>query len=183
MWGTRAAARLLKWAPSEDGGVFVGEHDGYRRLPDPVSHRRSIRMERNGIELQDVLDSAAAHEAIVRFHFAPECEVALSGRCCRVNVPEGVVVFELDPAAAWTLVRGGTHPVGGWVSRGYHVKQATTTLTGRVRWTGRVALTCRIRLAAAAGLEPALFRARDGAEWSRAADPSETPASVDPSLR
>ncbi len=182
LWGKRANARVLQWSPRDDGGEFAGEHDGYRRLPDPVSHRRSVSMNAEGIEVWDVLEAVGTHEAVLRLHFAPECQVTLSGRTCRAVVPEGIVTIDLDPAAAWQAVREAAEPIGGWVSRGYHQKQAATTLIGRVRWSGRAALSCRIRPQLVSRTEGTSDRAQLRDVPRSASGPGE-PASVKPLLR
>src|SRR6185436_14954164 len=45
-WGRRASARRLDWRPRPGGGAVAGEHDGYRRLPSPVTCRRSLDLDR-----------------------------------------------------------------------------------------------------------------------------------------
>ena len=55
MWSHQAEARCLHWEPSEAGGLVSGEHDGYHRLVNPVTHRRTVTLENTGLTIRDEL--------------------------------------------------------------------------------------------------------------------------------
>jgi hypothetical protein len=76
--GDEARPRVLLWETGAHSDKVVAEHYGYRRLPAPVTHRRSVtfnKLERWWLIEDEFLGDAADHEFEVRFHFAPGLEV------------------------------------------------------------------------------------------------------------
>ncbi len=90
--GDEARPRVLHW----DEDKIVAEHYGYRRLTNPVIHRRTVtfnRPERSWL-IEDEFDGDAVdHDFEVRFHFAPGLNV---------NTDETNVVIR-DPDTDLTL--------------------------------------------------------------------------------
>ncbi len=149
LWGRRAEARLIEWAPTPEGGRVVGEHDGYRVLDPPVVHRRSVVLDGPAgvIEIVDTLISAGRHDYELRFHLAETCRVVRSdGPCLEIDAGPGRVRLLLDPQLSIDTLCGPDEPLGGWVSRGYHRKTPATTILGRCRHDGRLVLRTRIEL-------------------------------------
>ncbi|MGA9933354.1 MAG: alginate lyase family protein [Terriglobales bacterium] len=59
---------------------FVGSHNGYARLADPVLHRRHVLNIAGGLWLvRDVALGRAEHELEIRWHFAPDLDVHAAG--------------------------------------------------------------------------------------------------------
>ena len=79
-WRTVADACVTAF--SDDGvcALIEGEHQGYQRLPDPVTHRRTIQFCRNTTQLtiRDQFTARTEHRYTLRFHFAPSCVVTAS---------------------------------------------------------------------------------------------------------
>jgi len=146
LWGRRAEARCTLWEPTADGGRVTGEHNGYARLPDPVSHRRSVMLRGSEAYLliEDELEAGGAHAATLCLHFAEHCRVAaVTGGAYTVAWPGGEGVLEVDPSLEVRLLIGSEDPIAGWVSRGYHDRRPATTLVGRRQWSGNLRLrTC-----------------------------------------
>lgn len=149
MWGRRANAKLLRWSPDEKGGVVCGEHDGYRRLPDPVTHRRTLELVSEGPELRigDDIIADGAHEVRLHWHLAEHCRVTrVDGSRWLVDFGRGRLGIELDPRLSVSVVRGCESPILGWTSRGYHRKRPSPTVVARCRCDGAVSLQTRITL-------------------------------------
>ena len=74
--GNEARPRVLSWVTGPEADAIVAEHYGYRRLPQQVTHRRSVRFDkRNRYWLvEDELASEGSHEVSFRFHMAPGLE-------------------------------------------------------------------------------------------------------------
>ena len=65
-----------KWIIGNSFTYFVGSHDGYERLADPVTHRRHVLKIAGGAWLvRDMVVGHAEHEVEIRWHFAPDLEV------------------------------------------------------------------------------------------------------------
>lgn len=66
----KAVCVAFEISPDED--VFVGEHFGYRRLPDAVTVRRTVRLSHaaSRLTIRDELEGAGAHRLSVPLHLA-----------------------------------------------------------------------------------------------------------------
>src|SRR5262245_19654918 len=81
MWTDHARARCIEFEAGGSHQRFVGEHQGYERLEDPVVHRREIIYDarRHVIEVSDLLRCAGEHRAIRAWHFSEHCQVERHG--------------------------------------------------------------------------------------------------------
>jgi hypothetical protein len=150
MWGSRATAHCTHWSPNPSGGSVAGEHDGYARLDDPVNHRRSLNLtgDRRELTVTDEINANGRHELAVYWHFSRNCGIqSIENNNIVIDVDSaGEVVLECD--SRWTLeqIKGNKDTMAGWVSRGYHRREAGTTLIGRWTSSGNAEITTRIRI-------------------------------------
>lgn len=134
LWLQHAQARRKEWSPSEKGGIVSGEHTGYQRLDDPVTHNRSLVLdgEQRSLEISDQLEAAGSHKVAIYFHLSEFCKVkSIENNLCTIEYPAGEITLEVDEALTLESVTGSEQPVMGWLSRGYHQKTAVTTLIAR----------------------------------------------------
>ncbi len=137
LWTRHARARCLAWEPGAETDRWVGEHDGYARLPDPVMHRRELVLDKRARRLTvlDSLDCEAEHEVALHWHFAEGCEVSHKAGIIRV-CKEGISLRVVPPQGLEVrLACGVENPPLGWVSRAF---DAVAPCTGAVA-VGRVA--------------------------------------------
>jgi hypothetical protein len=125
-WRTRAAARLGRWTAGGALEVAEAAHDGYRRLPEPVTHRRQVRfVARRYWILVDDLEGAGEHAVDLGFQFAP-LDVRVEGLWARARVQgrAGLLVrpFARVPLKA-DVHEGELEPPRGWVSPDYGVRR------------------------------------------------------------
>lgn len=137
LWTRHARARCLAWEPNGAVQRWVGEHDGYRRLPDPVMHRRVIEFDRRAwmITVTDELRCVDVHMVEIFWHFHEDCIVVLRDKV--VVADNGIVVLKLSmPGADFdvTIARGDEHRPLGWVSREYDCKVPAWTAV----WSGQI---------------------------------------------
>jgi hypothetical protein len=122
-WASRPAARLAHWESTVGRDVAVGEHRAYCRLPDPVTHRRQVILEkaRHCIVVDD-LDGRAEHRVDLRYQFAAMSVTLDAGLWARaVRAPgSGLIVHALAtvPLKA-SLLEGETDPRQGWIAADY----------------------------------------------------------------
>jgi hypothetical protein len=150
MWGARARAKCLLWQPGAQGGVVLGEHDGYARLPDPVIHRRKLELDgpQRVLTVEDDIQARESHEIAVWFHFAEHCSVRQVGpQQVEAKLARGRVTLTLDPRLEVSLLHGSEQPIAGWVSRGYHHRAPATSVGGRCVTEGSVRLLSRVEVA------------------------------------
>lgn len=150
MWMQHAEARCERWEPGPDRTVWTAVHDGFRRLSDPVTHRRTLTWDRvrRTLEVLDELICDGAHDAAWFWHFDAGCAVTLEadlltatrqGRTLTLQVPTGMH----DVA----LVSGRDDPPLGWQSPSFDSKHPCHTLTwraavnGSARWVTRIDLS------------------------------------------
>ncbi|TXI79868.1 MAG: alginate lyase family protein, partial [Flavobacteriales bacterium] len=134
LWTRKAVSRVLQSPVSPDVFHFEGMHDGYRRLADPVEHRRTVNFDA-GTSTLVVTDNVIGHtqHAIEQFwHFSPEIEVTLSDNSATIrgNCFSMAAEFEGDDISL-DLFCGSEQPILGWYSDSYENKRPATTL--RVR--------------------------------------------------
>jgi len=81
MWMQKANAVLEVWEPDSGVDRFMGMHDGYTRLPDPVIHRREISLSKHErrIVVTDTLECQGRHGAELFWHFSEKCNVSIDG--------------------------------------------------------------------------------------------------------
>ncbi len=123
MWLQHANASCLAFDSTDTGGLFVGEHDGYRRFPDPVTHRREVQMQSTVIEVTDRLFCRGAHEVERCWHFSEHCHVTVEGGIVVAESgPVRVTLRAAEPVREVRLLRGSEAPPAGWVSRHFDIK-------------------------------------------------------------
>jgi hypothetical protein len=152
MWSKHARARCELHEPHSPRPRFIGSHDGYGRLRDPVVHRREIVFDPGdaAFEIIDTLECAGPHQVCRHWHFAERLAPQLSGNACTVRTAAAEITLEpLEPLEACELVRAAEPPAGGgWVSRRFDHKAPSHTL----RWHGEISghtvlrtrITCRM---------------------------------------
>lgn len=76
----RGRVSAVRWEERSDGFVLSASHDGYRRLPCEVVHRRRFRWYRSGaLMARDEVRGVAPFDAVSRLHLHPACVVERVG--------------------------------------------------------------------------------------------------------
>jgi len=79
-WTHIPTTQAENWVEGKSFTYFVGSHNGYARLADPVLHRRHALNIAGGVWLvRDVALGKTEHELEIRWHFAPDLEVCNAG--------------------------------------------------------------------------------------------------------
>lgn len=122
-WDSRPRARVRQWMSNDAFDFLDAEHDAYRRLPDPVRHRRRVLFVKpRYFVIVDDLDGAAEHRAEVRFQFAPLPVSIDSTGWARAQGPAGhgllLRSFATVPLTL-EVIEGKLDPIEGWVSPDY----------------------------------------------------------------
>ena len=82
-WTHIPTTQAENWIVGKSFTYFVGSHNGYARLVDPVVHRRHVLKIAGGVWLiRDIALGRTEHELEIRWHFAPDLDVrrVASGR-------------------------------------------------------------------------------------------------------
>jgi len=90
-WTHIPATQAENWIAGKSFTYFVGSHNGYARLADPVVHRRHILKIAGGLWLvRDMVTGKAEHELEIRWHVAPDLDVRSTG-ASSVEISKGGV--------------------------------------------------------------------------------------------
>lgn len=137
MWSRHADARCLEFSGGSLQQRFIGEHDGYRVLRDPLTHRREVQFDahRRLFTIVDTFECRTQHTVRWHWHCAEDLmpiltdrEIVLETRRHRIRIvakraPDRVLSFH-----------GGKPSEGGWVSRSFGCKEPAAT----VAWESRI---------------------------------------------
>jgi uncharacterized heparinase superfamily protein len=136
-----AQASVQAWVTAPQFDFIEGTHDGYRRLREPVTHRRQIFFVKPDYwVVVDWLEGVGHHTFDLYFHLASEAEVVVDAGTVRADYAgqAGLLVCSV-PADQAQIVVGSLDPIQGWVSRYSGEKQPAPT----VRYSRSVAAPTR----------------------------------------
>jgi hypothetical protein len=136
LWKSKARTALLNWRTDASADMLEAAHDGYRRLPDPVGHRRTIVLHKGErvIRVTDRFDCGGSHVVEWFWHFGAECQVRTDG--ARVTAANGPWVLSLAVPASLrcTLYLGDEDRPAGWRSPAFGVRVPCPTVV----WRGEI---------------------------------------------
>ena len=150
-WRKKAAARCHRWLTTPWFDLVDGEHDGYHRLADPVSHRRITVFIRPDVWLIcDRLGGKAGHKLEVLLHLRPDCSIDSKTDATGVVLgsPDRAQlhVCTLGPRGDMTspeILLGSDAERAAWFSPAYGVRTPTRVLCLRYESMHRCeVLTC-----------------------------------------
>jgi hypothetical protein len=136
LWLQHAQTVVEAFRAAGDEQTLTAHHTGYRRLTDPVTHRRTWRYTAGGATLSvtDELVCSVTHSAAIYWHFAPECTVAIEGRTVVASREGARVVLECPNGLRPSLKADA-------FSNGFDRKMPATTAV----WGGEIAGTTQFR--------------------------------------
>ena len=112
-----------------------GEHDGYRRMPRGVTHRRRVLyVPPDSWIVVDDFRGSGEHTFDFHYHFAPDVEVSgmeqdETGVLVRAEAAGMLLrLVAAQPLTSAELISGDTARIGGWASHGYGEKKPCATL-------------------------------------------------------
>ncbi len=151
LWLDKAHAQCARWSAGAEADVLEAWHDGYRRLDDPVTHRRRIALDKRArrIALEDTLEMAGEHAVEIFFHCHEDCRVEEVPGGLRIARGATAIVLRPPalPGARLRVLEGATDPPGGWVSRRFDRKRPAPTVAWSAVLRGpqvlRTAIDCR----------------------------------------
>jgi hypothetical protein len=116
-----AIPKAILWIDDEDKSIFEGEHNGYQRLKDPVTHRRRIEYDKNRRDwlIVDSLEGTGKHQIDVYFHFDAGIPIVYEAGMLRTVCKQGTNI-ELSFISAAKL-EGII--MDGWVSKAYSKRE------------------------------------------------------------
>jgi Heparinase II/III-like protein/Heparinase II/III N-terminus len=148
LWLEHANVVVERFYASADDQTLIAHHDGYRRLPDPVRHRRTWRYSAGATRLAitDELACDGAHSVGIHWHFSPLCAVVIEGNSVVAQRDSARVILACPDGLVPTLITGRAEPPLGWFSAGFDVKlpSHTAVFGGEIR--GSTSFRTEIRI-------------------------------------
>ena len=130
--GDEAHPKIIRWESNLETDLVVAEHAGYQRLPQPVTHRRTVQFEKRQRfwRVADTLSGAGTHDLAFRFHFAPGLETNVG--------PDGTIDVCDKMNGARLLIKAtglAAEPVleARFSSRDYDAKESSVSVCWNVR--------------------------------------------------
>ena len=150
MWLRKAHAQLVTHRIAGEHQLFEGKHDGYRRLADPVLHRRMIAFDsnRNGVVVKDILECFGEHEVALHWHFGENCQVRAEGGRLSAQAGQRGLRMACGFGNGPELLQCSMTPIAGWISRKFDEKAGITTAVWRGRIRGTTEIVTEIALTA-----------------------------------
>ncbi len=123
LWTTQVRTTTLTCDVGEQPvQTWSAEHDGYLRLKNPTTHRRSVTLDspQRRLTIVDTFDAAKAVPARLSWHFGPDVRVDANGAHATLSwqvgpdTRQGTLTLPAD--LEWTCLRAKVGPIGGWYS-------------------------------------------------------------------
>jgi hypothetical protein len=144
MWLQKAHAECRHWHSSSLRDEFEGVHYGYRRLADPVVHRRQIALDKptRRIVIDDILEMSGTHDVELFFHCSPDCHVENGPKGHALTQGARTVWLQLPQALRRSvrICRGENDPICGWTSPRFDVIEPSCTIVWSARLSGSTTL-------------------------------------------
>ena len=150
LWLRKATTRCEVWHSDAARDSLTASHDGYRRLPDPLLHRRRTEFIKDSgtILVEDIIECRARHQIEWSWHFDPACAVRIEGRVVHASAAGVALTLTMeDGAAAPRLVRGAEAPPLGWSAPRFDHKLPAPTVVWTETIDGDSRRRTRIELA------------------------------------
>ena len=123
IWSNPFGCRVLRRAEVEAGYLVEAEHDGYRRLPEPVLHRRAILYAAPGaLVVRDSFSGAGEHDFALHFHLHPDAAVSLEDGWWYIGRGGRRIWLTLLDGCHLELLQGELDPLLGWHAPAYGSK-------------------------------------------------------------
>jgi len=123
----KAKPEHLGFAANGDWVEYRGRHHGYERLAHPVTHERSLQLNRATglLVIEDRLSGSGEHELQWHFHLAPGVEATRSScELFELSTARGPLLLRADPALSGTVQ-------DWWYSPSYGVRVSSQSLALR----------------------------------------------------
>ena len=135
-WRHIARTTVHEWSTSLAADVWRASHDGYRRLPDPAVHERTILfLHRRYVVVVDAITAQGSHQCTLHWHLAPDLGVRAVGPTAAQITDPGRA--DADLLELVTLGRGSLTLGTTWRSEAYGARREASSLSYATSGTGR----------------------------------------------
>lgn len=144
LWEKKAKAYIEDWKFTDKYDVIKGYHDGYSRFKDPVIHERKIFFDKlkEVFIIEDFLKSKHKHLLEQFFHLDEKCKIEKLAKNFLEIKRNGYYCYLLNGSdnLEYDLLKGNSHPMLGWQSKRFGVKNPAWSVRCKVNFRGKVKL-------------------------------------------
>jgi hypothetical protein len=188
-WGHKARSHARLWASTPWFEIVDGEHDGYLRLADPVSHRRVVAFLKPDVwVVWDFLSSQERHHLEFLLHVLPDCRVETGGGVLVLEAPDGRrltgrVVTDASTSPDIAVIAATESERGAWYSPSYGTRVPSRAVSVSREFSGHASfgacmttspLSLEVSAARSAGCVTVARADGDDALWCGPASSPET---------
>ena len=162
-WTSVPASRATAWVSREMFDLFVGEHDGFRRLASPAVHSRAIFFLKGEYwVICDRVRSQGPHHLALYWHWAPGIELLNdSTDGCRAVALDA---DEADVCARWFARGGRISCERSWTSTAYGTRTPSQVTVVRLDSKNTEEIVTLLAKCSAVSFEDCSWRALSGCE-------------------
>jgi hypothetical protein len=153
LWNTHARTTTLTCEVGEQPlQTWSAEHDGYRRLNTPTTHRRAATLDSPGrrLTITDTFEAAGVVAVRLSWHLGPDIVVALDRSRATLSWQVGTDprqgTLVLPDGLVWTIHRAELDPIEAWYSPRFGTRVAATSLVGRGMATSSTRLLTQLEV-------------------------------------
>jgi len=130
IWSSPYTARLVAGSSDSDGHFWVGVHDGYARLKEPVKHQRTVVLfGETDLVVKDSFVGSGVHEFELNWHLHPDVTLKKEEKQWVISTAETRISMRLlEPSDDFKIVEGSRQPILGWYSPSYGFKEPCPVL-------------------------------------------------------
>jgi hypothetical protein len=150
LWASHARTQVLECRTEGRRQSWIAEHDGYRRLPVPATHRRAVSLDADSrtLTVVDTLHTFAEVPVRLSWHLGPDVTALLDGTLALLSWRTGgelrEAILALPGELRWTAHRGEEDPIRGWYSSGFGRRVPATSLIGQGSTSASTPLVTRL---------------------------------------
>ena len=138
----RARIRKLETHFRGDTSFVLAEHDGYKRLSDPILHERTWQLDNVCLEIVDRVTGRGRHLIELYFHFHPDVSIQEASKIIQISWKDsgdGIATLYPDTNVDVSIDRYSYHPEFGTNIPAQRIILRTTanlpcTLKTRIEW-------------------------------------------------
>lgn len=149
MFGDFYEIHGVHWDENDDMVFWGAEHDGYRRLADPVIHRREVTYlkEDHSFMIVDLLKCRGRHDVKLLFHLHPNVTVRTQADSTyRLSAGTFSIILRVDNKLQGQIFSGSEDPLMGWYSRGFNHLERTNSLVFKKNISGNSVLRSEVKV-------------------------------------
>ena len=125
IWSHPYNAELLGFSETTDHFIVNAAHDGYKRLKEPIEHKRNIIFFNDKyLLIKDSFEGQGVHNFEINYHLHPNVNLAKRNNWWQLNNEGKTIFMRLLEEDDFSTVRGSIDPMHGWYSPHYGKKLA-----------------------------------------------------------